>query len=133
MTRQKKKTEKGGGSPTKKASPIKPKKRSAQLDTEIEPSQEAISSPITRSKTLSTPTKKIKTDPGTPASSKQTKSVGFTKRRIWNSNEGKNDNDSSELNKIIRETSKVGKAIEMIEGKYNKYNLFQNHNHSHIL
>ena len=126
-------TRKSAGSPNKKPSPTKPKKRNVQLDTEIEPSQAEIASPITRSKTHSTPTKKIKTDPGTPASSKQTTSVGYPKRRIWNPNEGKNDNDSSEFNKIIRETNKLGKAIEMIECKYNKYKLVQNHNHSHIL
>ena len=47
------------------------------------------------------------------------------KHRIWTSNEGKNDNDSSEFNKIIRKTNKLGKAIEMIEGKYNKYTIFK--------
>ena len=57
MGRYRKNTRKPGGSPTKKASPIKPKKRSAQLDNEIEQSQEEISAPITRSKTLSPPTK----------------------------------------------------------------------------
>jgi len=81
MGRYRKDTRKPGGSPTKNAPPIKPKKRSAQLDTEIEPSQEEISSSITRSKTLSPPNKQ-KTDPGTQAYSKQTKSVGYPQRKI---------------------------------------------------